>query len=74
MNEDNASKDKRGVGAPASDAGRGGMAPGDEAPWGTPGTGENTCPHCGGSGKMQDGNACDKCDGTGKVNVGIGGA
>ncbi|MDB5816933.1 MAG: hypothetical protein JWQ11_573 [Rhizobacter sp.] len=49
------------------------MSPGDEAPEGTPGTGENVCPQCGGSGQF-DGKACANCEGTGKVTVGIGGA
>ena len=49
------------------------MSPGDEAPVGTPGTGENVCPQCGGSGRM-GASACPTCQGTGKVNVGIGGA
>lgn len=49
------------------------MAPGDEAPVGTPGTGEDVCPRCGGTGKLA-GRECPECDGTGKVNVGIGGA
>jgi hypothetical protein len=49
------------------------MAPGDEAPAGTPGTGEDVCPRCGGSGQL-GGGACPDCQGTGKVNVGIGGA
>ena len=49
------------------------MSPGDDAPEGTPGTGEDVCPQCGGSGR--DGAAtCPNCQGTGKVNVGIGGA
>jgi hypothetical protein len=48
-------------------------APGDEAPPGTPGTGEDICPRCGGSGRI-DGARCPECEGTGKVNVGIGGA
>ncbi len=50
------------------------MSPGDEAPAGTPGTGENVCSCCGGSGKMPDGKSCRECGGTGKVTVGIGGA
>src|SRR5262245_22315834 len=33
------------------------MAPGDEAPAGTPGTGEKPCPRCGGSGRL-GGSAC----------------
>jgi hypothetical protein len=49
------------------------MAPGDEAPPGTPGTGEDLCRACGGSG-MLNGGPCPECEGTGKINVGIGGA
>jgi hypothetical protein len=49
------------------------MSPGDEAPEGTPGTGPDICPRCGGSGKVA-GRACPQCEGTGQVNVGIGGA
>ena len=49
------------------------MAPGDEAPAGTPGTGEDLCRACGGTG-MLNGAACPECEGTGKINVGIGGA
>lgn len=49
------------------------MAPGDEAPAGTPSTGENVCPECGGTGRL-GASACPNCEGTGKVIVGIGGA
>ena len=49
------------------------MAPGDEAPPGTPGTGEAVCRRCGGTGRV-GGETCATCQGTGKVNVGIGGA
>lgn len=49
------------------------LRPGDEAPPGTPGTGEDICPVCGGSGSTA-GRECPHCLGTGKVNVGIGGA
>jgi hypothetical protein len=49
------------------------MAPGDEAPAGTPGTGEDVCPQCGGTGRL-GASACPNCEGTGKVIVGIGGA
>ena len=49
------------------------MSPGDEAPEGTPATGENSCPNCGGSGNM-GGRPCPVCQGTGQVNAGIGGA
>jgi DnaJ-class molecular chaperone len=46
---------------------------GDEAPPGTPGTGEDLCPTCSGSGSV-DGKPCPTCRGTGKVTSGIGGA
>ena len=49
------------------------LNPGDEAPPGTPGTGENLCPACNGSG-TKEGQKCEQCDGTGKVIEGIGGA
>jgi len=47
--------------------------PGDEVPEGTPGTGENTCPACGGSG-TQAGQPCEACGGSGVVTVNIGDA
>jgi hypothetical protein len=50
------------------------MRPGDEAPAGTPGTGEGLCRTCGGSGRIADGRPCPDCGGTGKITVGIGGA
>lgn len=46
--------------------------PGDQAAPGTPGTGENICPECEGSGRIGDGE-CPTCGGTGKVVEGIGG-
>lgn len=46
--------------------------PGDEAAPGTPGTGENLCPHCNGSGE-HDGRPCPVCGGTGKVVEGLAG-
>jgi RecJ-like exonuclease len=49
------------------------MAPGDEAPAGTPGAGENICPACGGSGKVK-GATCRTCAGTGVVIEEVGGA
>lgn len=49
------------------------MNPGDEAPAGTPGTGEDLCPVCHGSGRIA-GRACENCGGTGKIIRGIGGA
>jgi DnaJ-class molecular chaperone len=48
------------------------LKPGDQAPPGTPGTGENTCPKCRGTGKL-DGKPCPNCRGTGKIIEGIGG-
>jgi len=59
-------------GAPSSTPPR--LRPGDEAPPGTPGTGETVCRECGGSGRTGEGKTCPACEGTGKVNVGIGGA
>jgi DnaJ-class molecular chaperone len=54
-------------------SGTGGMKPGDEAPPGTPGTGEDLCPECNGSGRMS-GKKCDNCRGTGRITEAIGGA
>ena len=50
----------------------GNEAPGDEAAPGTPGTGENLCRHCNGTGK-HDGRPCGMCRGTGKVTEGLAG-
>jgi hypothetical protein len=49
------------------------MAPGDEAPPGTQGTGDDICEQCGGSGRA-NGGQCPNCAGTGKVTRGISGA
>ena len=49
------------------------MSPGDAAPPGTPGTGENICPACHGSGSIR-GAACATCGGSGRIVAGIGGA
>jgi len=49
------------------------LNPGDQASPGTPGTGEDLCPVCGGDGET-DGGRCENCGGTGKVIAGIGGA
>jgi hypothetical protein len=46
--------------------------PGDAAPPGTPGTGENVCPDCKGSGRLANA-PCKTCGGTGKVIEGISG-
>ncbi|MCS0656957.1 hypothetical protein [Massilia terrae] len=47
--------------------------PGDDAEAGTPGTGEDICPACQGSGKLADGRSCPSCGGTGRIVEGIGG-
>jgi DnaJ-class molecular chaperone len=49
------------------------LNPGDEAAPGTPGTGEDICPQCHGSGRM-DSSSCPNCGGTGKIVKAIGGA
>jgi len=49
------------------------MNPGDESPAGTPGTGENVCPVCHGSGQLR-GQPCSNCGGSGRIVAGIGGA
>lgn len=47
--------------------------PGDDAPPGTPATGEDVCPTCQGHGRV-GGRDCDTCQGTGIVTQGVGGA
>lgn len=47
--------------------------PGDEVPPGTPGSGEDVCPRCSGSGRIE-GQPCENCSGTGKITRAIGGA
>lgn len=47
--------------------------PGDQAPEGAEGSGENICPDCSGSGKL-DGKDCTACAGTGVVQDAVGGA
>lgn len=49
------------------------LKPGDEAPPGTPGTGEDVCPDCSGTGIRKDGVECPTCEGTGRIIEGIGG-
>lgn len=46
--------------------------PGDQAAPAAPGAGENICPECSGTGKV-NGHPCDQCKGTGKIVTGIGG-
>ena len=47
-------------------------SPGDDAAPGTPGTGENVCPACKGSGRLGN-DPCPNCSGTGVVIEGVGG-
>ncbi|MCA6113575.1 hypothetical protein J6524_01340 [Bradyrhizobium sp. WSM 1738] len=49
------------------------LNPGDEAPRGTPGTGEDICPECHGNGRI-NGAPCPNCGGGGTINRAIGGA
>lgn len=49
------------------------LNPGDEARPGTPGTGEDVCPDCHGSGRQGE-RLCPTCGGSGKITRGIGGA
>ncbi|MFC0389451.1 hypothetical protein [Muricoccus vinaceus] len=60
------------AGTPSGDKGTERLNPGDDAPPGTPGTGENVCPECQGSGRMS-GAECPSCGGTGIVIEGIAG-
>jgi hypothetical protein len=48
------------------------LNPGDDAPPGTPGTGENICGECQGAGKVR-GSECTNCGGSGKVVQGMAG-
>jgi len=57
---------------PRSNKPASGPNPGDDASPGTPGTGENLCRRCGGSGEVESA-PCPDCKGTGKVVAGIGG-
>lgn len=61
--------DTNDINAPSADK----LNPGDEAPAGTVGSGEDICPHCHGSGKMEGGKECAICGGTGTIVEGIGG-
>jgi hypothetical protein len=60
--------------SPSASPAEGHPRPGDEAAPGTPGTGENVCPQCGGQKTLNDGKQCPTCEGTGVVTQGLGGA
>ena len=49
------------------------LNPGDEASAGTPGTGEDICPQCHGTGRA-GGKSCPNCSGSGRITKAIGGA
>nr|WP_075111701.1 hypothetical protein [Noviherbaspirillum massiliense] len=49
------------------------LNPGDEAMPGAPGTGEDLCLECNGTGKKEGGAKCPACNGTGRVVRAIGG-
>jgi hypothetical protein len=65
-------KDTQTMGTEKNDTDKIPLKPGDDAAPGTPGTGENVCPLCAGSG-MVHGDSCARCLGTGIVQEGIGG-
>ena len=56
-----------------SDSNANDLNPGDEAAPGTPGTGEDICPVCNGTGKVEAAD-CENCGGTGRIGEAIGGA
>lgn len=48
------------------------LNPGDDAAPGTPGTGEDICPECSGTGRLES-RECQNCGGTGRVIKGLAG-
>ena len=48
------------------------MAPGDEVPLENESAGENVCPACGGSGRIEGG-TCRDCGGRGTITEAVGG-
>lgn len=48
------------------------LNPGDDAPPGTPGTGEDVCPKCSGHGRL-GAEPCPECGGSGVVIKGLAG-
>lgn len=49
------------------------LKPGDAALPGRPGTGEDICQDCAGTGEGKDGSECQTCEGSGRIIQGIGG-
>ena len=48
------------------------LTPNDEGAAGMPGTGENVCPECSGTGVKGSGETCSECAGTGRMSEGRG--
>jgi DnaJ-class molecular chaperone len=65
------SQDKTGQ-TEGPDEGQPKLNPGDDAPPGTPGTGEDVCPKCSGRGRL-GAEACPECGGSGVVIKGLAG-
>jgi hypothetical protein len=59
------------AGGAAGEGGDDTMNLGDEAPPGSPATGENLCRACGGMGLDGHDEACPECGGTGRVIVAV---
>ena len=70
---DKMAREKDQAGSTLKLPGAGGTFPGDDAPAGMPGTGEDVCRECSGTGRIQS-EECSNCGGTGKVIKGISGA
>jgi hypothetical protein len=69
-----AAQDRKGSAKPPPEAtGTAKPNPGDDAPPGTPGTGEDVCSECQGKGRLASGAPCPNCGGTGVVIKGIAG-
>ena len=64
--------EREGAVKPPGATGGAALNPGDEAAPGTPGTGENVCRECKGSGQLEA-KPCPVCGGTGKVVEGVSG-
>jgi len=65
---------KSGPASAGQDHGSARLNPGDQGSPDTPGTGENVCRRCAGSGKIAGGAECPDCGGTGVVIEELGGA
>jgi DnaJ-class molecular chaperone len=63
----NASANRNVTGTSDTTTGPVDVNPGDQAPPGTPQSGERICPRCGGAGRQASGARCEFCGGTGRV-------